>query len=154
VDVSDYLQHFISFCICCCCYTTAIPGPHSLRDFSTTFHRTLPTSSCYLRDAYHHLRHTHPVSTILQASLVLPSLNSIFNCLCGCNARLPPRTYSISHPLGVFVLPFCAPTPWISLHRLARRLNRLGNYRRRLLPHSGTSEVIPISRAYIARRRH
>jgi hypothetical protein len=79
---------------------------------------------------------------------VLPSLNSITNCLCGCNARLPPRTYSISHPFGVFVLPFRAPTSWIPLHRFARRLDRLGNHRRRLLPYSGTSEVIPISRAY------
>ena len=150
MDVSDYLQHLICFCIRCSCYTAAISRTslpqrllyHLPSNPSNIFVLPPGRISPSLTDA----SRLH----FVQASLVLPSLNSISNCLCGCNARLPPRTYSISHPLGVFVLPFRPPASWIPLHWLARRLNRLGNYRRRLLPHSGPSEVIPISRAYIA----
>jgi hypothetical protein len=85
VDVSDYyLQHLICICVCCCCYTACYlpdftPSETSLPPSIEPF----PTPPCYLRDAYHHIPHTHIVSTILQASL-RPTLAEL-------NHKLPLR---------------------------------------------------------------
>ena len=144
MDVSDYFQHLICICICCCCYTTAITRTSLPHLSSNLFQHLCATFGTHITTF--NTRISSPL--FFKHLSVLPLLNSIANCFCGCNARLPPRTHSISHPLGVFILPFRAPTSWIPLHRLARRLDRLGNHRRRLLPHSGTSEVIPISRTH------
>lgn len=155
MDVSDHVQHLICCCVCCCCYTATISRTSLPQRLLCHLPSNLFQHPCATFGTHITTFNTRISSPLFFKQLsVLPSLNSIANCLCGCNARLSPRTYSISHPLGVFVLPFRAPTSWIPLHRIARRLHRLGHHRRRLLPHSGTSEVIPVSRAYLTRRRH
>jgi len=89
VDVSDDLQYLICFCICCCCYTAChLPDlTHSETSLPPSI-EPLPTSPCYLRDAYHHIQHTHSVSTILQASLRLT--------LAELNRKLPLRLQCLS----------------------------------------------------------
>lgn len=159
MDVSDYylqlqLQHLIC---CCCCYTAATSRTSSLSQssLSNLFQHLCATFRTPCPCTHNTTFDTRISSPLFFKHLsVLPSLNSIANCLCGCHARLPSRAYSISHSIGVLILPFRAPAPWVSLHRLARRLDWLGHHRRRLLPHSGTSEVIPTSSAYLDRIRN
>jgi hypothetical protein len=91
---------------------------------------------------------THLLHNILSLSLCSLNLTAACLCLCDCNASLAPRTYSISHPCGVVVLPVCSPTAWIPLHRLPGRLDWAWNRRRRLLHHSGTPEVSRVCRDF------